>query len=1320
MIKFIKQPKRKKHFIKKELQAGLANFWLNSYAHFIDSLASDWLKSQPFWQDLSQKQRVISYLEFSLMRLTLVHQAIVNLRQLHKKFVMDFHEEKSAARQQSLIIEFCLNLGATNIKGDKKAFNRWFDQQAANERWQKKIQDKEFEATFLLNRIRYYFESIAEHSKIENLLTFWQQFNFENHLFEWLKYTYEPRLQIAGFKCLSESSQLISVNNFTFLSPEVMRYSYRFALDKSLPIELQIEALKLLAVIDIKQAKELIEKRIQTKEYIDNKDEIFFKAAVPELISIYHYYFTPIKDLYETLISDDSDLVRQSCIKALPVMSDSQGFQKYIDCLCNDKSDAVFNLFISQIPYLVFELDSVNLILSCLANQQSPVRIRACLKGLESALAVHKLNADEDNIEASVYQTLSKLSLQKSNELSQYYLIQSREKIWANSQRELSKLLSPLLSRQSLRKIRLSKAQKRALQTEQGKRWLAANNQNGFSLEISNNSLRKGERFGFRLWRLYHEFMHPATDKRQHHTHTIGRIYTEHLYIPSHNLAEVSPTKVPGEPLHIEKEGHWRPFLPLVDQFISCLDQGWPSKPIEIFHVTGITKITPPNNPFKRLYMRIILTFRFSYYAYLRNWQFNDAFSPKRYIDEMRLLGFDVSFSGYQAESNAEADVISEKISTISAANKFFSFSWPTMWITFYSDLQKYFVSIYQNSIQHILVFSAGMVSIFWGSHIWLNHKIKVARAKIPTVIGGWGTRGKSGTERLKAALINSLGLSIVSKTTGCEAMFLYAGRNGTLKEMFLFRPYDKATIWEQAFVTKLSANLGVDVLCWECMGLTPKFIDILQQQWMRDDLVTITNCFPDHEDLQGPAGIDIPQTIAKFISKNSQAWTTEENMLPYLQAESERKKSKLRAVTWLDISCIPVDLLDRFPYQEHPANIALVAAMADEFQIDKCYAIKHMADNVIADIGVLQTFPYATCQGRQLRFINGFSANERYGAISNWNRIRFNHSPADDELRITLINNRADRVPRSKVFAALVANDFSAYKHILIGSNLDGFLLFAEEEWALRLNKRFAEVVNFEHLNSTCRDFIDFLTPYDYQDECYEQCQKLLNQYNSSTSTEKARLLPIEKEIENIKRILTRIFLAKFIIVENYFITGNELNQLIIKNMPTGYKIDILGLQNIKGPGLEFVYQWQQWQFTYQQLTYINDINNFTIESNLAAINDAETINTLELESIKNALPALMVSNRCQTESTQIILKQLNNKLEKYQSVSNESKSTARWLKIITASLEGVLDVFDAIKRGYIARKVLEDLSQQRISFNKAANMLKTINKRQKGGWLK
>ncbi len=179
--------------------------------------------------------------------------------------------------------------------------------------------------------------------------------------------------------------------------------------------------------------------------------------------------------------------------------------------------------------------------------------------------------------------------------------------------------------------------------------------------------------------------------------------------------------------------------------------------------------------------------------------------------------------------------------------------------------------------------------------------------------------------------------------------------RFGKLREMFLFRPYDKATIWEQTNVVRGADELHSQIFLWECMGLTPAFISILQKQWMRDDIATITNTYPDHEDLQGPAGYNIPEVMTHFIPKNSQLFTTEEQMLPILQEAANQNNTPCHHLGWLQAGLLSDDVLSRFPYEEHPFNIALVLALGPSIGIDRDFALKEMADWVIPDLGVLK-----------------------------------------------------------------------------------------------------------------------------------------------------------------------------------------------------------------------------------------------------------------------------------------------------------------------------------------------------------------------------
>src|ERR1700756_3849639 len=123
-----------------------------------------------------------------------------------------------------------------------------------------------------------------------------------------------------------------------------------------------------------------------------------------------------------------------------------------------------------------------------------------------------------------------------------------------------------------------------------------------------------------------------------------------------------------------------------------------------------------------------------------------------------------------------------------------------------------------------------------------------------------------------------------------------------------------KATIWEQRQVVRLSAALNADVFLWECMGLNPVYVQILQRQWMRDDVSTITNTYPDHEDIQGPAGINIPQVMTRFIPRGSRLLTSEEQMLPILAEAAGKLGTSLGRVGWLEAGLLAPDVLARFP----------------------------------------------------------------------------------------------------------------------------------------------------------------------------------------------------------------------------------------------------------------------------------------------------------------------------------------------------------------------------------------------------------------------
>src|SRR5262249_48323495 len=60
---------------------------------------------------------------------------------------------------------------------------------------------------------------------------------------------------------------------------------------------------------------------------------------------------------------------------------------------------------------------------------------------------------------------------------------------------------------------------------------------------------------------------------------------------------------------------------------------------------------------------------------------------------------------------------------------------------------------------------------------------------------------------------------------------------------------------------------------------------------------------------------------------------------------------------------------------------------------------------------------------------------------------------------------------------------------------------------------------------------------------------------------------------------LLQQWFNSKLIVVEDYYASGNQIVDLIARQTPPGFLNRVMGIQNIKGTGLDFVYRWQAWQ---------------------------------------------------------------------------------------------------------------------------------------------
>ncbi len=1337
------------------------------YIEQLETRYADWVKRDDTGIDAAE----ISQLQFMLFQVSEQNQAISRLKKNYQKFTRNYLKSIDEIERQQHILNFSADLGANSktLKGDNKAFSRWFGRDALVERFQAKLFEQQRCLGFYLDRLGSLCKHILIKQKVAEQT--WKRLGIEDVIRPLLAFEGDERVRVETFKCLSRAvGALPSGLHNTLVSDTTVQYIYRSALERNQDIWIQCEAISLLKVLSKASLKIVLEKRINSAQ---QGDDLFVRRHAVRVISEFQQQMPELQSLLKKLMDDPGASVRQLVPEAL-LKSDLNLLQSTLKhLLTKDESSAVRASALLVVPslYDLKKSDSKerfllmkSLLVNCFEAEGDEFVLKVALKTIVDCLPL--FNENDLLNWCDVMQHQCEMLHSKNTSLAiRRMAAQTLEWCWLYQNKvaytlydDLNKKLKGCVEGQRI------KLDKNIMQNETmflGRVMsLLAQQDFGLTLEKSWRGfyLRKGERFAFRWWRFLHELRHSSTDKRQSHSHTIGRHYHGLLHAPSSILAELAETRVPGEPLYISEENASRYYLPLVDHALSALDQSWPTRYFKIVSAEGVTELRPPANAIKRWRAHMYISSHFAEFSRMRNWQ-DSSGDPAQYINALRDLGFEVRFTPNNAASPGDSSV-----------SRFFPAILPISWDAQFNNLEDYFFSVYENTLFHLGVFVLMVGSYFFARHIYLNQMLRRARNKIPLVIGGWGTRGKSGTERLKAALFNALGYNVVSKTSGCEAMFLHAPSYGPLREMFLFRPYDKATIWEQVDVVKLSQKLGCDVFLWECMGLTPSYVHVLQRNWMRDDISTITNTYPDHEDLQGPAGYDIPQVMTNFIPENSSLITTEEQMLPILRDHSQRLNTSIRSVGWLQAGLLTDDILQRFPYEEHPYNIALVLEVADELGIDRDYTLKEIADNVVPDLGVLKTFPLVHIAGRKLEFINGMSANERFGALGNWSRMEMDKHSLQDDANIwvsTVINNRADRVPRSQVFANLMVQDIVVDRHFIIGDNLQGLLGYIHQSWEdqnislfsdgdsmakerlqamaqrLRIPVSETQVINrlsamLEGLNIEYES--DLLADYIKQPDHLSQLFNAENhQYSELVVQQFGEDLQGLKEYQQLLDKLENIsshamldakfrkqswlwFEKKLVVVDDYYARGDEVVNCIVKHTPPGLKNRIMGMQNIKGTGLDFIYRWQAWETCYTACENLYQKELSKAEQAIKVLVQFQEYGVLCEEKVTQTLNEIKTRNWAQREEIQAEISLIASRLESSvaQAGSREDKQpvNSSWMLTLAEYIEAFMDAGDAVKRRKQATQIYQDMINKRISHERAALELQLLNKRQKGGW--
>ncbi len=864
----------------------------------------------------------------------------------------------------------------------------------------------------------------------------------------------------------------------------------------------------------------------------------------------------------------------------------------------------------------------------------------------------------------------------------------------------------------------------------------------GFAIDVGRSGgqsrlrISRGDAMEMTNWRVIHEIRNPGPVKRQTISHTTGRADTGSVRIPPSRLAEESPTGVPGQRLVVEREGGWAPVVPMVDDFLHAARRGR----VTVVSAEGVTEIEGPSTWMGRMRARSAITTRYRALDASRTASLaeEDPQLRRRFVAAFEELGFTV------------------KSSAVGVFSRYFDSGFRIL------DPVAFVLSMRSNTIVHVAWVVAFFAALLVARQIQVRLQVNAARRKIPLVVGGWGTRGKSGSERLKAAVLEGLGIPYLSKTTGCEAMLLHGPPGGHALELFLFRPFDKATIWEQADCISLAPQLGARAFLWECMALNPVYVDMLQRFWMKDDLSTLTNAYPDHEDIQGPSGMDVAEVLGVFAPPGATLVTTEANMLPVLEEQALKRGSSIMAIGRADRELVARELMDRMPHVEHPANVALATAFAAALGVPPVEAVGLMGEHVVPDLGALTITPTASTEDREVVFVNGMSANDLLSFRHNWRRGGFaDHDVVRDPgtFLVTVVNNRDDRAARSRTFAGVLATEGAAHRHVLIGTNLAGLRRMVDDAVNERLRAtsledgdrvealfRHLKIVHPVLLAGACGKRLglgettgiraaltDLELPEPTWPDAQHRAESLRPAFTAFAESHTdlvdhlvaaaARWLALQACLSARPAaaftVYREIVRASLITVDDPGASADQVIAAAVHAAPPGTNVRIIGVQNIKGTGLAFAYEWVHFRRLCVLIRNLSSRDGDARRDALDAIEGHPMASVIAYDTAIGALQT--VTDPRLIERVTAITARFRAERERLMSIRDIRRGS--WfmspLQAALGLLERFLDPFDSLLRRWAADKVFRDLAAMRISHVRASQKLAELTERQKGGWL-
>ena len=527
---------------------------------------------------------VLQHLVVYLMQYT--NQALAELEGLEVRFTefrQRYGNAASREEQQGHILDFARDMGATarQLRADRKAFARWFGDDAIAERYTRQHAERERKIVFVLGRLGVLCAALLSDAGDDaNAARLWRRLKLETLILPLLSYPGEVRMRSEAFRCLATALQALPVSmQETCITDTTLKYIYRSALERRQDVWIQCEALSLLGSLSPSSLDMALENRLQKP---GAGDDLFIRRHAVRLLGTRLADGADLAHLAERVVDDASPAVRQVLPGALGTAPAALVMQLLPQLLGEDPEPAVRAAALLVFPGLLVRQELLSPLLQgivqVLGNEHDSFVLRVALRVVVQCYQQLEMWPEHrQQWERAIYPLLADLHRQADSLAVRRWATATREQLWSEADPQRRALRTQL--HESLRTVPSggSAPVKRQLLREHDEatigRTLSLLAQQDFGFDLKRHGwlyrLTRGHRFGFRLWRFLHEMRNPSTDKRQAFRHTTGRVFRGTLRAPSGIVSELAQTRVPGEPLFMASEAGWRPNLPLVDEVIS-------------------------------------------------------------------------------------------------------------------------------------------------------------------------------------------------------------------------------------------------------------------------------------------------------------------------------------------------------------------------------------------------------------------------------------------------------------------------------------------------------------------------------------------------------------------------------------------------------------------------------------------------------------------------------------------------------------------------------------------------------------------------------